>query len=313
MAMAEPLKDLDNPTHLPRITGMVGAVPNFYLYGEPKRAVDHGFIHVERLDDRSRPNEWTIVAHAHADLHQVFLVTKGGGALRIEDKPLAFVAPALMVVPATVVHGFAWHRELEGAVLTLSCAYNDELNRRGLGVTPLFDAFRLMEVDPALAGTVDAAMATLLCELGWSAPGQRAAVEAALLGLLVTTLRKFQPEASSAYRSSRSSKALVARYRARVEDRFRMREGVAAHAEALGISQTRLRAACATIAGLSPAAILDQRTMLEARRTLLYTTLSIADVGFSLGFTDPAYFSRFFRVRDGASPNAFRRQKVILA
>jgi AraC family transcriptional activator of pobA len=290
---------------------MTGAIPTFYLYGEPKRAVDHGFIHVEDLDDRSRPNEWTILPHAHADLHQIFLATEGGGALRVEDTSHAFTAPALMVVPATMVHSFAWHRESAGAVLTLSCTYNDELTRRGLGVAPLFDTFRLVETDEATARTAAATMMLLLRELGWSAPGQRAAVEAALLALLVTALRTFRPGDARGTPAPRSSVALVARYRARIEARFRRRERVAAHAAALGVSESRLRAACAAVAGLSPAAMLDQRTMLEARRRLLYSTLTVAEIGYSLGFTDPAYFSRFFTVQAGVSPKAFRQQQPL--
>lgn len=33
------------------------AFPYFYLYGEPQRAVTEGFVHIESLDDRSRPSE----------------------------------------------------------------------------------------------------------------------------------------------------------------------------------------------------------------------------------------------------------------
>ena len=285
---------------------MSDAVPTFYLYGEPTRAVEHGFIHVERLDDRSRPNGWTILAHAHADLHQVFLVTRGGGALRAEDKPFEFGAPALVVVPAAVVHAFFWDRESAGAVLTLSRAYDDELTRRGLGVAPLFAAFRLMETDDPTAAAVEEILMGLLQELSWSAPGHRAAVEGGLLRLLVTVLRKFGPDVTGGRTAPRSSVALVARYRARVEDRFRRRETVAAHAGALAVSESRLRAACAAVARSSPAAMLDQRAVLEARRALLYSNLSVAEIGFSLGFEDPAYFSRFLKSHTGSSPRALR-------
>src|SRR4051812_33679686 len=43
-------------------------IPQFYLYGEPHRTVDQSFLHVESLDDRSRPSEWRIERHAHAEL-----------------------------------------------------------------------------------------------------------------------------------------------------------------------------------------------------------------------------------------------------
>jgi methylphosphotriester-DNA--protein-cysteine methyltransferase len=54
----------------------------------------------------------------------------------------------------------------------------------------------------------------------------------------------------------------------------------------------------------------DQRAMLEAQRSLLYGNLSIGEVGYALGFSDPAYFTRFFTRHAGRSPAAFRRQSA---
>jgi AraC family transcriptional activator of pobA len=53
--------------------------------------------------------------------------------------------------------------------------------------------------------------------------------------------------------------------------------------------------------------MLDQRAMLEAQRSLLYSSLSVAEIGYGLGFEDPAYFSRFFARHAGLSPVAFRK------
>jgi AraC family transcriptional activator of pobA len=82
---------------------------------------------------------------------------------------------------------------------------------------------------------------------------------------------------------------------------------VSVHAVALGVSQTALRVACAEIAGRSPMQILDQRTLLEARRSLLYSNFSIAEIAYSVGFEDPAYFSRFFHRQVGISPRSYRK------
>jgi AraC family transcriptional activator of pobA len=46
--------------------------------------------------------------------------------------------------------------------------------------------------------------------------------------------------------------------------------------------------------------------LLEARRNLVYTSMTIQSVGEALGFTDPAYFTRFFKRQTGLSPKAFR-------
>ena len=52
--------------------------------------------------------------------------------------------------------------------------------------------------------------------------------------------------------------------------------------------------------------MLQLRLLIEAERQLRYTSMSVAQVAFHLGFDDPAYFSRFFTRRMGLTPRAFR-------
>jgi len=45
----------------------------------------------------------------------------------------------------------------------------------------------------------------------------------------------------------------------------------------------------------------------EAKNQLLFTNKSIKDICFDLGFSDPAYFSRFFKKNGLISAQNFRR------
>ncbi len=281
-------------------------VPTFYLYGEPHRVVGDGFIHVEHLDDRSRPSEWTILPHAHTGLHHIFWIARGGGAMQAEAQVFRFTAPAMLIVPASVVHGFSWTSESVGSVLTLASVHFTDLARRDPTTGRLFAAAHVIALDADAARSTQWHMNTLMRELGWSAIGHHAAVEASLLGLAVIALRSGDPDAIAGSVRPGHHAALVARFRERIESRYRQREPVAIHAAALGVSESALRAACMQSAGLSPALMLDERALLEARRLLLYSNMSVAQVAYSVGFTDPAYFSRFFSRRTGTSPRRYR-------
>ena len=309
--MPRPGDKLDDPPVAGYRIAMQGtAVPTFYLYGESHRAVAAGFIHVEPLDDRSRPSAWTIRPHAHSGLAQLFLLTAGGGVMQVEADVHRFEAPALLIVPSGVAHGFAWAGESAGWVLTTAQSLIADLGQRDPAIPALFAAACVARPDRAATAGATAALASLRRELGWSAPGHRAAVEGALLSLFATAIRVVRADAGSATSTAGRRSALVARFRARVEERFRRREPVPAHAAALGVSESRLRAACAAAAGASPAALLDARAMLEARRALLYSGLSVAEIGYALGFADPAYFSRFFARHEGCSPRTYREGHV---
>ena len=52
--------------------------------------------------------------------------------------------------------------------------------------------------------------------------------------------------------------------------------------------------------------MLDDRALLEARRLLLYSQMSVADIAYAVGFEDAAYFSRFFARHVGQPPRAYR-------
>ncbi|WP_456316781.1 helix-turn-helix domain-containing protein [Teichococcus aestuarii] len=81
---------------------------------------------------------------------------------------------------------------------------------------------------------------------------------------------------------------------------------MADYQKALGLSEKRLAALCRAAAGRTPLQILNERRITEARRSLRYSSLSVAEIGYGLGFRDPAYFSRFFRRMTGLTPGQAR-------
>ncbi|PJG46237.1 AraC family transcriptional regulator [Sphingobium sp. LB126] len=286
---------------------MSAAVPAFYLYGEPQRAVEVGFVHVESLDDRSRPSEWTIQPHVHRDLNHIILIAQGGGTMRADGNTLSFDAPCLLLVPRGIIHGFTWLRESRGWVMTISDSYLQHLLERDEDLQPLFRVPRAVPLPPAELSEVEADIQRLAQELAWSGPGQRGAIEALLLGLMVQALRHAALTEAGPRAGGRQAR-LVARLRERIELHFRRREPVDAYALALGVSETALRQACSHVAGMSPAAMVDERALLEARRLLLYSNLSIAEIAYAVGFDDPAYFSRFFARHLDRPPRDWRAE-----
>ena len=53
---------------------------------------------------------------------------------------------------------------------------------------------------------------------------------------------------------------------------------------------------------------ISQRIVLEATRDLTFTVLSVKEIAYSLGFDDPAYFTRFFTKHTGLTPTQFRKR-----
>ena len=78
------------------------------------------------------------------------------------------------------------------------------------------------------------------------------------------------------------------------------------YAKIICISEKRLGQATAKVIGKSPKEIINDRILLEAKRLLANTHLSIKEIGQDLGFEDPAYFVRYFKKNAATTPVAFR-------
>lgn len=280
-------------------------IPRFFLYGEAPRAVDGRFLHLEALDDRSRPSEWTICAHSHSDLHHLFLIREGSGAMTVEGRALGFRAPCLLVVPAGAVHGFAFEAESAGHVLTLADPVLDELTTRAPELAAVFARAATLDASGVLP-EVEGRLAALARELSWAAPAHDAAVQAEVTALLVCALRlALAADAPDGFALGRGAE-LVARFRAAVSRSARTPLSLEAYSAELGVTPARLRAACRSVVGKSPLALVQERRMLEAKRLLAYTSLGVAAIAYTLGLEDAAYFSRAFARSEGRSPRAYR-------
>lgn len=78
------------------------------------------------------------------------------------------------------------------------------------------------------------------------------------------------------------------------------------YANALQLTTRQLHRICKKVKDCSPQTLIHERLNLEAKRHLFYLKVSIKEVAFRLGFTDQAYFSRFFTRMNSVSPETFR-------
>jgi AraC family transcriptional activator of pobA len=286
-------------------------VPSFFLFGEPLRTVEGKFLHLEALDDRARPNDWNIRAHAHADLNHVFHIASGAGVMYVDGEVIGFSAPCLVLAPSGVVHGFAYEVETIGSVLTIADSYLRDLTQREADFDGLFRMPCQLPLGPE--SRISASLESLSRELIWTAPGGGAAVEAHLLSVLVETLR-LQVQARAVGPTVQGVQArLVARFRELIETQYRAGLSMEGYAQRLGVTVARLRAACLKVAAATPLRLVRDRIMLEAKRALLYSNMTVAEVGYHLGFDDPAYFSRFFAKAGGVSPRRYRAIRSVIS
>ncbi len=114
-----------------------------------------------------------------------------------------------------------------------------------------------------------------------------------LLSVLLLRLSYVRPDPVS----SAPADDTFRRYSAALERDFRSSHRVADYAAALGYSPRTLTRATLTATGTTAKQYLDARILLEAKRLLVHTDATAADISRTLGFTEPTDFAKFFRKR----------------
>ena len=289
-------------------------IPRFFLYGEPPVDVELDFLHVERIHLRSGKHDWVIAPHAHPEHTQFLLIQHNGGSIRVDGQDFPARAPCLMLIPAGMVHAITFSPGTDGVVATIANAYLRDLARMepALLAVNRSPCSHFLPPGSASLPELSGAFEALLREFVWQAPGRRAAIAAHLQRVLVDLLRLAVPEERGEAGGARRNVDLVHWYRELIEQNFRARHLINFYADQLHVTSARLNVACRDAAGKSATTLLFDRVVIEAKRHLHYTNLGIAEIAHMLGFTDAAYFCRFFTRRAGVAPSRFRSESATL-
>lgn len=280
----------------------MSAIRLYGLFGETANLADP--MHIETIAARSALHDWELAPHRHARLHQLLLLKSGGGKLHLEGSARPLAAMSLVNVPPGAVHAFAFQRGTQGWVATLADDLIEQLLSPGGDERRALAQAGLHAADDAMA----ALMAQIAAEFEDSAPSRALVLRgqcAVLLGLAARAAARAAPQE----RDSPGS-ALMRRFEAQVDAHLLEHWPVERHARELAVTPTHLSRVLRAATGQPASRLIEARLMREARRQLAYTSLPVATIGYTLGFADPAYFSRVFSRVEGLSPRAFRERLV---
>ena len=293
---------------------MASTLPLFHLYGDPPDDQAFDFIHIETIASRSSIHDWTIRAHRHRNLFQILLIERGGGEMTFEAGVFNFAAPAAILVPATIAHGYRFEPDVtDGWVLSFTeDAAGALTDRTGEALARL----RSLAAEPVipLGGEAERTRLSALCaelyeEHSLAREGYRMALRGLLVLIAIGVARLAASRARSGAVTLHPADATVAQLRALVDEFFRTERLLGFYADKLGMTVDRLNDHVKRSTGVTAGHLIRQRVLTEAKRQLVFTTQPIHDIANELAFADPSHFARFFRKQTGTTPHEFREQK----
>lgn len=286
----------------------MNSIPTYALYGENDSS-GTSWLHWETITARSKLYGFRIGAHRHDQLYQILYLENGEATVKLDGEAIDVTPPALVFIPPMTVHSFAFSTDVGGYVMTFHAqdvrAALGEIGPMGAGLL----RSRVLEPMEGIADADEIALAVkrLVREADRTAPGQVAALRARLMLLLIAAhrldLAAVRPDRDTQEISERHARAFLAL----VDQHYRDTRKIGFYASRLGITPTHLNRICRQIIGVSALGVIERRIVVEARRYLQFSSLSVKEIGILLGYADPAYFSRFFARRAGQGPKALRQ------
>ena len=289
----------------PKTKATAVTVPKVRLYVERPEKVETWFVNVGHVTERGR---WRIEPHAHPAYGQVNFVRNGRGVMNLEGRSVPFEGPCVLVLPMECVHGLDYEIDVDRWVVTIEVTYLKQVNAKLPEFNELWAQPRVVPLtyDAEAPSEFFSLVSRLEQEVSSKTVGHIVATEALLTSLLLMLVRGTRLHQLDNEGATRSATRLVERFRELIDQHYRQNLQLQNYASLMAVSPTQLRTACAAATGLSPGKLIHARIITEAKRSLIFGDMTVEQIAYWLGFTDAAYFTRFFRKEVGQSPSQFR-------
>lgn len=92
-----------------------------------------------------------------------------------------------------------------------------------------------------------------------------------------------------------------------IDTNFKENHSPSSYASSLNINTKSLEKIVKNESGKTIGDLIKERIIIEAKRLLCYSSYTVKEIAFNIGFNDPAYFSRYFKKSTQLSPQEFKQ------
>jgi AraC family transcriptional activator of pobA len=147
-------------------------------------------------------------------------------------------------------------------------------------------------------------------EIRQDRPGRVRALQLYLYLVLLEAKRSYLRQELDKPVSVAAGPALAGRFQKLVGTHFLTTRTVAGYAALLAVSPNHLNKVVKEVTGKTASESISEMLVQEAKSLLRYTDNSVAEIAYTLEFSDPASFNRFFKAGTGETPLAWRNRYV---
>lgn len=240
--------------------------------------------------------------HKHGSYLELIYLSEGTGTHTIDSVEYTIETPLLHVVRREQIHSWELESEPDGYVVLIKKAFFDDSIDYEL--KSLFakisrqSASRISDY-PRVRAILQLLVEESAEQNNICLPAQ----EGLLKALLAKTIHVWQ----SVTTSPRSEvRGVHQSFLELVEYDNGSKKSVTHYATLLNVSPQSLNAACQRSLAKTATQIVSESVIAESKRLLLYTSGTVSEIAFLLGFSDASHFTKFFKKMVGTTPQSYR-------
>ena len=237
----------------------------------------------------------TDTMHLHG-FYEIIWFQKGSGTHYVDFNQYAIAPGTIFFISPGQIHSFDTKHDQEGYVLKVCAEMFDDFV--GLSCVTVQD-----KDSAALEMLVAAIQEELKKE---DSLGHREALHALVKLFVIMVRRSYAGMDPSAPNPHKVSYKAFLNFRKLIEENYCRLHTVKDYAALLNVSSKTLTLYVNECSKYSPLELINNRIILEAKRLLRYSVLSVKEIAFRLGFEDPSYFAKFFKRLVKQSPADYR-------
>ncbi len=264
------------------------------------------FFEIKTLEHQLR--EFTYLPHRH-DCYLILFVTQGRGICMIDFvtydvKPFTafFITPGQM-------HSWELSDDAKGfAIFFTLTFYKMQKAEKNITDFPFFNILNnpcCLHLNEQNDASIIVTFQEMIRESSMNQYGRDDILRNCLDILLIRLSRYHQQN-----RIPRQTLMLISQIRrleSLIDKHFRELKLPRDYAERMNVTPKHLNDICKRALNKTISDLIHERLVLEAKRMLVYTDMTIKQVAINLEFNDRSYFIRFFKKRMGITPERFRR------
>ncbi len=291
-------------------------IPNLILGQDYDRRYIDAPIHYDILENLAVFFGRNMPVHRHAQYLQIHYIDRGEISFHIDDKIYHTRGPSLILTPPSVPHSFLTQPDACGHVLTVHQSIVWQLLKDGMQQemgTELNHGICIARFDlepeqhPQWSRIIQI-FRNLKVEWFQEHPAKQLALHS-LVSLLLIQISRLSAREADSTSVNNDDLQIFRRFSNLIEEHFREHWHLPEYTNRLGVSESRLHQICQRVSNRSPKKLTHDRITQEAKRLLTFSNLSSSDICYHLGFSDPAYFSHFFKRHTGVTAKRYRSQQ----